>query len=113
MAGHMRLVVWQEAAFEHANGSGDAAPFGTLEPHEVGALVDRYAWWGQYSAPGYMDQTDISGPYVTADEAALETFRSFGLEGLGDEITPDEQECIDMLIEIGVPKDVAEKQVLS
>lgn len=115
MAGFMKLRVWQEAAHEHANGSGDVQPISMLKDHERGALVNAHAWWGQYTAPGYMDQTEVSGPYQTNDEAALETFRLYGSvdTDCGSMVTADEQECIDMLVSMGIPEHEAVRLVLS
>lgn len=113
MAGHMRLTVWQEAAHEHANGSGDVQPVSMLEDHEQGTLVNAHAWWGKYSAPGFMDQTEVSGPYEHETEAALATFELFGMTGEGEERTDDERECIDMLVSFGIPEHEAVRLVLS
>lgn len=72
-------------------------------------------WWGKYSAPGYMDQTETTGPWDTAQEAALETFGLFGekQDYPEDMSTADEDECIDMLVSMGMTREEAINKVMT
>lgn len=69
MSGFMKLQVWQEP--EH-NGSPIS------EADEQPEHIRPKVWWGQYSAPGYMDRTETCGPFASAADAARETFALFG-----------------------------------
>lgn len=74
MSGHMRLSVWRAEIHEDNDGQTYPDPDDDLPTLATG----RKAWWGQYTAPGYMDRTDTSGPYASAAEAARETFALYG-----------------------------------
>lgn len=76
MSGHMKLSVWREAAVYIADDDSTLYP---LSEHEDDHTPSgTFGWWGQYTAPGYMDRTDTSGPYASAAEAARETFALYG-----------------------------------
>lgn len=54
-------------------------------------------WYSRYSAPGYLDCTDTEGPYNTKEAAAIECFLVYGEEGDSEDLTPDEQELLDIV----------------
>ena len=107
----MRLQVWQSDAYEHANGSGETLPAEAFEAEDRGPLVQKGAWWGEYSASGYMDCTPVHGPFESAIEAVRETFALFGETGEGDEVTGDEREALSLLMRLGVPEPEARKML--
>ena len=88
MAGFMELVFWQEMGADYVvPGEGEQ-----FLPLSIGVANDysrqgerRNAWWAQYTAPGYMDQTDpVYGD--TAVEALEECFAMYG-----DDTDPEER----------------------
>ena len=55
-------------------------------------IVETYKgkWFYQLSAPGYMDQTDWSGPYDTEDEAREALSQEFDCDpDTGDDLTDE------------------------
>lgn len=83
MSGHMKLSVWSEPAERLDDpDNGDLVPRSEAGADDSRAAYSApehaHAWWGQYTAPGYMDRTDTSGPYASAAEAARETFALYG-----------------------------------
>ena len=72
----MRLQVWAEP--EH---NGLPISEADEQPEHIGPKV----WWGQYSAPGYMDRTETCGPFASPAEAARKTFELFGDDERGSE----------------------------
>ena len=84
MSGFMQLQVWRENAVETE--SGCAMPETDWTP-EDGPRVGQpmRAWWGCYSAPGYMDRTETCGPFASPAEAARKTFELFGDDERGSE----------------------------
>lgn len=80
MSGFMTLEVWQEMGAEFD------VPYEGLQflPLTVGMANDytrqgprENAWWAQYSAPGYMDQTEMVHG-TTPSEAAKACFELYG-----------------------------------
>lgn len=104
MAGFMRLQVWRERMTlrwdTEANGPrfvpvSEAHGYEDL-PAEIEAERDGYAepniggegamaYWANYSAPGYMDKTDTSGPWPTGFEALYDAFTSYASDEADDE----------------------------
>lgn len=59
----------------------DIAEFleGELVTDEDGAMFEPViGWYARLSAPGYLDCTDWSGPFTTADEAKLYLTEMYG-----------------------------------
>jgi hypothetical protein len=86
MAGFMVLKVWGERYADFAPLSGGHAETlpvsigeaNASELQRVSDVSEREGWFARYTAPGYMDQTDLTGPHESAIDAAIECFRTFG-----------------------------------
>lgn len=105
MAGHMKLTVYQTRYADYAPSAGGWAATLACDVGDSDDSLQRVSdiavgWFGQYSAPGYMDQTEPSGPYETATEAAEETFKMFGEESFDSDPSPDEIELGELLSRI-------------
>ncbi len=98
MAGFMVLKVWREAGVEALDPEDINCTYLQPESHVgaehrvAGGESDTNAWWAQYSAPGYMDRTDVVHG-TTAVEAALECFAIYG----NDESKEDRDELAAIL----------------
>ena len=85
MAGFMELVFWQEASVCDDDGNYIPRSFAPEEIQRGGVIAHGSLWWAQYTAPGYMDQTDpVYGD--TAVEALEECFAMYG-----DDTDPEER----------------------
>lgn len=83
--GFMELQVWRENG-RYAKETGDMGE-GYYPDSYIAACPEAYVveegspsramWWAEYSAPGYMDKTDVCYG-ETAIEAAYEAFRLYG-----------------------------------
>ena len=97
MAGFMTLKVWREDGAEFPSAEGydtELRPL-TWGDDPIGGTLRSGLWWAQYSASGYMDQTDPV--YAdTAAAAARECFDTFG----NDESQEERDELASVLWEI-------------
>ena len=115
MAGFMRLQVWRERMTLRVDPeSGDPRFVPESEAHGYGDLpeiiaseIEGYAepniggegsmaYFSCYSAPGYMDRTETSGPWPTAMEALCSTFETYA----SDEA--DEAEAVSLAGAFGI-----------
>jgi len=97
MAGHMKLQVWKENVA--VDREGVKRPASTVQLSELDTLYGHKAWWGEYSAPGYMDKTDPVGPNHSPERAAVDAFDMYGdLDSLADR-----QELVEVMRNLGVP----------
>ena len=79
----MRLRVWGEPAVYTSD--DDSTLYPLSENEEDHTPSGTFGWWGQYSAPGYMDRTETCGPFASPAEAARETFKVYGDDERGSE----------------------------
>lgn len=126
----MKLKVWQADATVNADGEvvpKDCNQTATLKPKNANVklfynvsqtlyandkVANRNKWWGQYSANGYMDQTDPCGPHEDAVTAVVETLGLYGQEGEGGAISDDEKEAFEILTdELGLTEDEARREL--
>ena len=93
MAGFMKLQTWH----------------GT---EEIDGEEPKTGYWACYSAPGFMDRTDLVGPCDSYTEAVMECLSMYGEEGEGSIASADELEAIEVLILCGVSEVEASRLVL-
>jgi hypothetical protein len=113
VSGFMRLRIWQSDTVVTRSGELLPRSIAECDPEDpIESVEQTDEWWGEYTAPGYMDKTEPCGPYGDPIEAVCQTLFMYGDRGFEGAESGDDLEALEFLVnELGVDKDRAREML--